>query len=98
MGLNLSYNYMEDIGNLRSSSQIDVSQNQGRGTIPQSMTHLTNSSILDLWQNSRSSVIPQGTANLQALTEYTIFNEHQKGLVQNNSGHLTSFHKNLSRE
>jgi hypothetical protein len=26
---------------------------------------------------------------------YTIFNEHQKGLVQNNSGHLTSFHKNL---
>jgi hypothetical protein len=29
---------------------------------------------------------------------YTIFNEHQKGLVQNNSGHLTSFHKNLSRE
>jgi hypothetical protein len=26
---------------------------------------------------------------------YRIFNEHQKGLVQNNSGHLTSFHKNL---
>jgi len=26
---------------------------------------------------------------------YTIVYEHQKGLVQNNSGHLTSFHKNL---
>jgi hypothetical protein len=29
---------------------------------------------------------------------YTNFKEHQKGLVQNNSGHLTSFHKDLSRE
>jgi hypothetical protein len=29
---------------------------------------------------------------------YTIFNEHQKGLVQNSSWHLTSFHKNTLRE
>jgi hypothetical protein len=41
-------------------------------------------SVLDLWQNSSSGVIPPGTANLQALTEFVLFENHFTGIVPGN--------------
>ncbi|CAM6011134.1 unnamed protein product [Sphagnum balticum] len=63
------------------------------------MTNLTNSSILDLWQNSLSGIIPPGMANLEALTEFVLFENHFTGTVPGNSGkdcNLTRFDASTS--
>ncbi|KAM3682274.1 hypothetical protein ACJW31_12G060500 [Castanea mollissima] len=84
--LNLDYSQLH--GNLSSLTNLDFSNNQFSGTLPQNFGQLKNLVSLSFWSNSISGPIPMSLENLSSLTSLDFSHNLFSGTLSQNFGQL----------
>ncbi|KAF6151087.1 hypothetical protein GIB67_042422 [Kingdonia uniflora] len=84
----LSGSVLQEIGNMKFLTTLDMSNNNLTGIIPASLGNLRNVHYLDLSNNELSGSIPHEIGNLKSVTEFDLNNNSLTGAISVSFGNF----------